>query len=184
MKYFSTIKIILIFCILSFSISHTNADSTHNLKFLKQYFNQYKNFFQSSKNKNNLNSSNANLYIFVSSSMSEELLKNYAKEAKDYNAILVFNGLPDNSFKKLKKLIEKLSDFNKIKFAAVIDDELFRKFNINLVPSFVLSEEDIFSAKVLFDKLDGNIGVKRALNIFNKGGDLKSLAFNYLKQKK
>jgi type-F conjugative transfer system pilin assembly protein TrbC len=122
--------------------------------------------------------------IFVSSSMSKNLLKSYAKQAKKYNAVLVFNGLPEGSWRKLSELITEISGTRQEDIAAQIDNEAFARFNVSRVPSFVLSkEEDIFSEnpKVTFDKVSGSIGIGAALEIFASKGELKDIANIILK---
>ena len=127
--------------------------------------------------------SNTLFRIFVSSSMSINLLKSYAKSAKKYNAILVFQGLPDGSWHKLSNLVSEISGNDNAAIAMQIDDEAFNQFGITNVPSFVLAkEEEIFSAnpKVTFDKVTGSIGVKKALEVFADGGQLADIARNHL----
>ena len=124
--------------------------------------------------------------IFVSSSMGKNLLRNYAKSAKKYNAILVFNGLPEGSWRRLSELITEISDNEPELVAAQIDNEAFARFNITYVPSFVLSSvEDIFAenSKLTFDKVSGSIGIAAALEMFAKEGELKVIANNILKHK-
>jgi type-F conjugative transfer system pilin assembly protein TrbC len=139
----------------------------------------------------------ASLRIFVSSSMSKELLRQYMIQSAKYGASLVFNGLPDGSFKELSSLIMEISETkgNKaiggnggsrqdasvagtsVEGASVqIDDEAFKRFRILTVPAIVLSkEEDCVmnqSCRMRFDKIDGNISVRAALEKFRDEGDL------------
>lgn len=123
--------------------------------------------------------SNTFLRIFVSSSMSMNLLKSYAKSVKKYNAILIFQGLPDGSWRKLSDLVSEISGNDNEAVAMQIDDEAFKQFNITSVPSFVLAkEEDIFREhpKVTFDKVTGSIGIRKALELFAGGGQLADIA--------
>jgi type-F conjugative transfer system pilin assembly protein TrbC len=123
--------------------------------------------------------SNTSLRIFVSSSMSMNLLKSYAKSAKKYNAILVLQGLPDGSWRKLSDLVSEISGNNNNAIAMQIDDESFKQFGITNVPSFVLArEEDVFAEnpKVTFDKVTGSIGIKKALELFKDHGELADIA--------
>ena len=122
--------------------------------------------------------SNTLFRIFVSSSMSMNLLKSYAKSAKKYNAILVFQGLPDGSWRKLSDLVSEISGNDNEAVAMQIDDEAFKQFNITSVPSFVLAKEEIFSEnpKVTFDKVTGSIGIRKALELFADGGQLADIA--------
>jgi type-F conjugative transfer system pilin assembly protein TrbC len=129
--------------------------------------------------------SNTSFRIFVSSSMSKNLLKSYAKFAKKYDAVLVFNGLPSGSWRKLSELVASISPDEAEPAAMQIDDEAFAKFNIKEVPSFVLAkEEDIFTEnpKVTFDKVSGSIGIRAALEMFASKGELKDIAYKLLKR--
>lgn len=127
--------------------------------------------------------SNTSLRIFVSSSMSMNLLKSYTRSAKKYNAILVFQGLPDGSWRKLSDLVSEISGNDNNAIAMQIDDESFKQFGITNVPSFVLAkEEDVFTEnpKVTFDKVTGSIGIKKALELFKDHGELAEIAQNKL----
>lgn len=97
-----------------------------------------------------LDDDNTKLRIFVSSSMSLNLLRSYYKEAQKYGGHLVFNGLPNGSFKELLKLAQAIvesSDTSGIE----IDDEAFKAFKATRVPVIVLSREvdSLFDGKVL-----------------------------------
>ncbi len=122
------------------------------------------------------------LRIFVSSSMSNNLLKEYATEAKKYNAILVFKGLPEGSFKSLSNLILSMQDQGKDEelSAIQIDDEAFERFNVTSVPSIVLSLnsecEPNTTRKLTYDKVDGNISIRSALEKFASSGDVRFAA--------
>lgn len=122
--------------------------------------------------------------IFVSSSMSKNLLKSYAKQAKKYDAVLVFNGLPRGSWQELSKLVMEISR-DEHDVTIQIDDEAFAQFNIREVPSFVLSkEEDVFAEhpKVTFDKVTGSIGIRRVLELFQEQGQLQEIATSKLEE--
>lgn len=124
------------------------------------------------------------LQIFVSSSMPQALLKNYAKEAHRYSGVLVFCGLPSGSFHKITELVMNISDEN-YPVAAQIDDEAFREFDIKTVPTIVLSKPTIMfleqTTQGQFDKISGNITIKAALEIFASQGDLARNARELLK---
>lgn len=126
-----------------------------------------------------------NLRIFVSSSMSIETLKSYYRACAKYGGIMVFKGLPNGSFKELYKLVADITasgnnQESKEEAAMQIDDEVFSKFEITHVPAIVISKESdcLFrqSCQVMFDKVTGNIGIKRALEEFAGSGDLRSEA--------
>jgi type-F conjugative transfer system pilin assembly protein TrbC len=114
--------------------------------------------------------------------MSNNLLKEYAQDAKKYNAILVFKGLPEGSFKALSKLILSMQDTeNEESLSAIqIDDEAFERFNVTSVPSMVLSLnsecEPNTTCKSSYDKVDGNISIRNALEKFASSGDARFAA--------
>jgi type-F conjugative transfer system pilin assembly protein TrbC len=126
----------------------------------------------------------ATLKVFVSSSMSTELLKTYVKEAKRYGAVLVFNGLPGNSWVKLNKTVmEMVEDQEGV--GIQIDPEEFDRFNIKTVPAFVLikeadwitgTSEEMVEDRVIYDKVTGNIGTEAALRLFAEQGELGAMA--------
>ena len=125
------------------------------------------------------------LLIFVSTSMSETLLKNYYKEASKLRGILVFKGLPLGSFKELVGLITRLNDGQeKYVTGSVIDDEAFSKFGVISVPTVVLVEEQVcfeeVSCKIEYDKIAGNICIRAALEQFAKNGDMRIVASDML----
>lgn len=122
-----------------------------------------------------------NLRVFVSSSMSRELLKAYVTEAKKYKAVLVFNGLPNGSWRELSAIVSEIADSDD-EVGIQVDDEAFKRFEIKSVPSFVLSldnrdawqsenEGDDFRANV-YDKASGNIGIGGFLRLVANEGDL------------
>ena len=120
------------------------------------------------------------LKVFISSSMGLELLKTYVRQAKHYGGVLVFNGLPDNSWVKLNKTVtEIVGDEEGV--GIQIDPEEFDRFNIKTVPAFVLIKEaDLITGtseepaedKVIYDKVTGNIGMESALRLFAEKGEL------------
>ena len=140
------------------------------------------------------------LRIFVSTSMQRTLLREYAFEAKKYNGVLVFKGLPDGSFKAMSDLVQYLSKDQNVNtemdknldhgaeenLAIQIDDEEFDKYNVTSVPTFVLSKEQEcsggMSCKNLHDKISGNIGIKSALEKFAQNGDLKKVSAQILQE--
>jgi conjugal transfer pilus assembly protein TrbC len=124
------------------------------------------------------------LKVFVSSSMGTELLKTYAKEARRYGGVLVFNGLPGNSWVKLNKTVMEIVE-DQEGVGIQIDPEEFDRFNIKTVPAFVLIKEtdwitgiseEMAEDKVIYDKVTGNIGTEAALRLFVEQGELGAMA--------
>lgn len=126
----------------------------------------------------------ASLYLFVSSSMPKSLLRNYYNEAYKYNATLVLNGLPKSSFLELSDFVREISNSEQ-NVPIIIDDESYKRFNITKVPSFVLFEsENCLNDEVCdmrYDKVVGNIGIKKALEMFYESGDLPDIAERFLR---
>lgn len=121
--------------------------------------------------------------MFVSSSMSRELLKSYVDEAKKYRAILVFKGLPNGSWRELASIVSYIAgDMDEV--AIQIDDEAYSRFEVSTVPAFILSqnEREFWQGNKpeIFDKVTGNIGIKGALKMMAKDGDLAEEASSLL----
>ncbi len=114
--------------------------------------------------------SDGNLYVFVSFSMGDQAISQMIKSARKHGAIVVLRGLYKNS---MKETIAKLSDALK-QGGIVIDPNLFAKYSITSVPTFVLENKD------RFDVLRGNVSVKFTLEKFASSGDLKECAKNRL----
>lgn len=120
------------------------------------------------------------LKVFISSSMGPELLKTYVRQARRYGAVLVFNGLPGNSWVKLNNMIMEIVE-DQEEVGIQIDPEEFDRFNIKTVPAFVLikeadlitdTSEEPAEDKVIYDKVTGNIGMESALRLFAEKGEL------------
>jgi type-F conjugative transfer system pilin assembly protein TrbC len=124
------------------------------------------------------------LKVFVSISMGTELLKTYVKEARRYGGVLVFNGLPGNSWVKLNNMIMEIVE-DQEGVGIQIDPEEFERFNIKTVPAFVLIKEidwitgtskEMAKDRVTYDKVTGNIGTEAALRLFAEQGELGAMA--------
>ncbi len=111
------------------------------------------------------------LLIFVSFSMPQNLLKNYDDIARKLGAKLVIRGLKDNSF---KETIQYLKNVKTSGIMVDIDPTSFERFNVNLVPSFVLSDGHSY------DKLVGSVSIVYALEKFANNGELKIQAKDLL----
>ena len=132
-----------------------------------------------------MDNSETTLKVFVSTSMSVPLLTSYGKMAKKYGAVLVLKGLPEGSWRKLSDLISELNKEDGDAITIQIDDTAFDEFGITRVPSFVLvREENIFEDNkdkvTVFDKITGNIGIRRALEEFAEKGELQNDAKAFL----
>lgn len=131
--------------------------------------------------------SEVSLKVFVSSSMSEELLKSYIAEAKKYKASLIFNGLINGSWKETQKFVMSLTKVGEEAVPILINDEEFREFSITSVPTIILIQEDGLNfnggndhTNKVFDKVTGNIGIRGALTLFAAEGELSEHASKLL----
>jgi len=129
------------------------------------------------------------LKVFVSTSMSVSLLKNYGDMAKKYGAVLVLNGLPEGSWSSLSNLIYELNRDKQEDdhISLQIDDTAFDEYGITRVPTIVLAKEksifeDDNNKEAVFDKIAGNIGIRRALEEFAAKGRLQEEATGILEQ--
>lgn len=121
----------------------------------------------------------SDLFVFVSISMPLTTLREYAKEAVKYNAVLVFKGLAKEGvegWKELAKTVEDI-DIGKEDVGVQIDEEAFEEFEVRAVPTIVLRKGDFclknMSCKTTFDKVSGNIGIKAALEQFANEGEMQ-----------
>ena len=136
---------------------------------LEQMLDGYKNIKQSSCEANNLENQEG-LWIFVSFSMPKNLLAKYDKVARHIGAKLVIRGLKNNSFKETIDFIKEIGPQGA---SIAIHPQIFRKFKVNSVPSFVINSANIY------DKLTGNVTISYVLDKFINQGDLSKQAQDY-----
>lgn len=111
------------------------------------------------------------LWIFVSHSMPKGLIAKYAKVADKIGAKLVIRGLKNNSF---KETISYLKGIQNQGLKIAVHPQVFAKFKVNLVPSFVLSNNK------QYDKLTGNVSIAYVLKQFAESGETAKEAQKYL----
>ncbi len=118
------------------------------------------------------------LYIFVSFSMPKTMLNQYDKIARHLGAKLVIRGLKNNSF---KETIAYIKEINAQGTVIEINPQMFKEFEINLVPAFVMTDgdKDGNKASLKFDKLIGNVSIVYVIEKFVSQGDLSTLAKSY-----
>lgn len=84
---------------------------------------------------NDQNNEDKSILIFVSLSMPKESLKNLYKDAELKKIPLIIRGLKNNSFKETAEAIKALE------ISVQIDPNLFEKYEIKTVPTFVATNK-------------------------------------------
>lgn len=113
------------------------------------------------------------LIVFISSSMPDKSIKQWAKQADLLGAELVIRGFVNNSFKETVMLAQELFERDKVG-GFNIDPLKFKQYDINVVPVVVLD----VAGKV--DMVQGDIGLIEALKIIQMKGVNASAAEKYL----
>lgn len=122
----------------------------------------------------------ANLFVFVSFSMPDELIKQYMNEASRYGASVVIIGLIDNDFMQTQLKIQELTEKSR-SGGIQIDPNLFTRYEIKSVPAILLTEDEYpcqpsACAAKAYDMIYGAVPIKYALESFEASGDLKESA--------
>ena len=113
------------------------------------------------------------IIIFISASMSEQSILQWAKQADLLDAELVMRGFIDNDFKQTVLFAQRL--FVKERVGGFnIDPFLFKKYAIEIVPTVVL---DVAGT---VDIVAGDMGLIEALKIISEQGENKQHARNIL----
>lgn len=164
---YNTKKLILIIFLLLSRISISNAmQDTNNYSNLDNIFKSY----QEIKDAQPIQTKQ--VYVFISFSMPDNLIKNYILEAqnlknkKNIDIIFVLRGFYKNSFAETTKKMTAFTkdEANKL-FLAVVDPTLFQKYDIQQVPIIVKKYED-----ETYDKISGSVSINYALQTFEDGG--------------
>lgn len=108
--------------------------------------------------------SSSELIIFVSFSMPDESIKNYARQAKKVGGRLIVMGLIEDSFQKTQK---KLMDLG---VELDIDPNQFEQHDIRKVPTIVLIQEGHEA-----DKIVGHVSLDHALDEFASQGNVEAM---------
>lgn len=135
--------------------------------------------------KENKSSKLNKLLIFISSSMPEDSLIALDEQAKRAGGLLVLRGLINGSFKDTAAYITSLSDKG---ISAIIDPRLFKMFNVEAVPTFIVKPDDsnpCFDKECRYtpihDKVAGNITLEYALELIStNGSESRMVASSYL----
>lgn len=114
--------------------------------------------------------------VFVSLSMPPESLKALIDDVRRAGGAVVFRGFPNNSGKSFSAAMQKVVDKESAPNVA-IDPRLFRAFNVQAAPTFVVASTDFVPCDQLdcvtkppaHDKMVGNVSVRYALEQFVDG---------------
>lgn len=100
------------------------------------------------------------IIVFVSFSMPKLSLIELSDQSEKYGATLILRGIYRNSFTKTK---DKILEINKNGLRLNVDPQLFRQYNIEKVPTFVLLKNGREIAR-----LSGNVSLEFARNKLNE----------------
>lgn len=115
------------------------------------------------------------LLVFISFSVPDATWLSLSNEIAKINGVFILRGLPNNSFQELAQRLLKLRQ-NRVNAEIQINPELFEKYGITSVPTFVISEEG------KFDKVSGNISPSYAIDLAVQEGETASTARKLKKQ--
>ena len=114
-------------------------------------------------------------YVFLSFSMPDKVIKEYMKESVVIGYLPVFKGFMEGNYAKtiwyLKEIMEST------KSGAEINPNVFKEFNIQEVPSFVMAEGNMSCYESnsckggRYNKIAGNIGISGAIREMEKKGE-------------
>ena len=124
----------------------------------------------------------AKLYVFVSFSMPQNSMKALIEQARRVNATLVFSGIYESS---LKKTTAKLLELDERGVNAIIDPALFKRHQIQSVPTFLLMHADACQdCSTFVDKMIGNVPLEYFLREVSNSGSFRDDALQYLNKYK
>jgi len=113
------------------------------------------------------------LMVFISTSMSEKSIKQWAQQADVLGAELVIRGFVNNSFKETVALARNLFEEGKVG-SFNIDPLKFKQYSVDVVPTVIL---DVSGS---IDVVQGDIGLIEALELIKSKGINSKDAQNYL----
>ncbi|MDC0857582.1 type-F conjugative transfer system pilin assembly protein TrbC [Rickettsiales bacterium] len=114
------------------------------------------------------------LMVFVSSSMPQESLIQYADQVSKSGGVMVVRGFINGSMTNTVKFIKSLSEEGT---RAIIDPNVFRLFDIRQVPEVIVisNQNNCINGKCeqtpLHDRIRGNVSLEYALEKISKEGD-------------
>lgn len=117
------------------------------------------------------------LMVFASLSMPPKSLKALIEDTAKSGGVVLFRGFPDNNMKAFATQLGRVID-DKMLFGNVsIDPRLFRAYNVQAAPTYVVSASafdvcdglDCTTITPPFDRMVGNVTVEYALTTFAEG---------------
>lgn len=103
-------------------------------------------------------------YVFISLSMPKPSLTQLLEQSRKLGAQVVLRGFVNDSHKATTKILQSLITITKS--GVIIDPELFTKYQITKVPTFVIAKGD------QYDKLAGNISWQEAVDTITRKGEV------------
>lgn len=132
--------------------------------------------------------------VFASLSMPQQSLKRLIRDTTRAGGIIVFRGFPNNNAKQFIAGMSKLADAEGDEPNIGIDPRLFRAFNVQAAPTFVVASSDFelcsgfdcISDVPPHDRMTGNVTVEYVLESFvdsrGPGAAVASVALRNLKK--
>jgi conjugal transfer pilus assembly protein TrbC len=117
------------------------------------------------------------LIAFVSTSMPPESLRQVALDVTRAGGIMVFRGFPNNNPQEFGRRIAAAMKREDATDNVGIDPRLFRAFNVEVVPTYVVTTADVELCDGLayvshvppHDRISGNVSIDYALRTFSQG---------------
>lgn len=132
--------------------------------------------------------------VFASLSMPQQSLKRLIRDTTRAGGIIVFRGFPNNNAKQFIAGMSKLADAEGDESNIGIDPRLFRAFNVQAAPTFVVASSDFelcsgfdcISDVPPHDRMTGNVTVEYVLESFvdskGPGAAVAAVALRNLKK--
>lgn len=115
------------------------------------------------------------LIVLTSSSLPDLSWQAHSHYLEKCGGKFVMRGFPKNSFKAFLQFIKVKKDQGV--FASIeLDPDLFEKYHVKAIPAIILDDGKFF------DKIEGNIPINTALELFAKNGSTSKLAKELLFQ--
>jgi len=126
------------------------------------------------------------LYVFVSFSMPEKLIKEYVRDAHIVGGAVLIGGLHNDNFADTVRKVEGYveSSSGEANGGIAIDPKAFETFGVKAVPTIILAENPLVGCLdskcdreiPLHDRMSGSVSLGYALKQFSIDGDLSQVA--------